>query len=71
MMNGTPQDESNGYMCNISNDANNDGILKKTSFDSMRKWWNEERNGEEKHEQGNNENGGRNSHIPSKNRFAW
>jgi hypothetical protein len=35
MMNGTPQDEFNGYRCNISNDANNDGTLKRTFLGSM------------------------------------
>jgi hypothetical protein len=44
-MDGTPQDESNGYMCNISNDANNDGTLKRFFSDSMSEGMNEEGNG--------------------------
>jgi hypothetical protein len=46
-MDGTFEDESNGYMCNISNDANCDGTLRKTFSNSMTKGTNEEGNGEE------------------------
>jgi hypothetical protein len=46
-MNGTLQDESNGYKCHIFNDFNSDGIVRKCSFDSMSERWNEEGNGEE------------------------
>jgi hypothetical protein len=42
IMNGTSKDKSNGYMCNISNDSNNDGILKKSYFYFMNEGWNEE-----------------------------
>jgi hypothetical protein len=35
MMNGNPQDESNGHRCNIFDDSNKDGIVKRGSFDSM------------------------------------
>jgi hypothetical protein len=45
-MNGTPQDKSNGYKCNISNDSNSNGTMKKCSFDSMSEGCNEERNDE-------------------------
>ncbi len=45
-MNGTPQDESNGYKCNISFDSNNDGTMTRGSSNSMNEGWNEERNGE-------------------------
>jgi hypothetical protein len=51
MMDGSFEDESNGYMCNISNDANNDGILRKTSSDFMIKGTNEEGNGEEEQDE--------------------
>jgi len=37
----------------------------------MNEGWNEEGNGEEAQERGDNENGGRNSHILSKGRFVW
>jgi hypothetical protein len=45
-MNGIPQDEFDGQMCNISNDYNNDGNMRRSSFDSMNEGWNEEGNGE-------------------------
>ncbi len=47
MMDGYLEDEYNKYMCNIFNDVNNDGILKKTSADSMIKGTNEKINGKE------------------------
>ncbi len=31
-MNGTPQDESNGYKCNIFNDSNDDGTMRRSFF---------------------------------------
>jgi hypothetical protein len=46
-MNGTPEDESDGYMCNISDDVNIDGILRRTFSDFMNERWNEEGNGKE------------------------
>ncbi len=46
-MNGTPQDEYDGYKCNISNDFNSDGTMKKCS-NSMSEGCNEEGNGEKK-----------------------
>jgi hypothetical protein len=55
-MNGISQDESNGYKCNISNDSNNDGIMRKCSSDFMSEGWNEEGNGEKEQERTNNEN---------------
>ncbi len=69
-MDGTFEDESNGYMCNISNDANCDGTLRKTFSNSMTKGTNEEGNGEEEQDQGDNENGRRNSYILSKGSFS-
>jgi len=66
IMNGTSKDKSNGYMCNISNDSNNDGILEKGYFYFMNEGWNEERNNEVEQKQVDNENGRRNFHIPSK-----
>ncbi len=45
MMDGILEDESNGYKCNISNDATNDDILRRT-FNSMTEGTNEEGNGE-------------------------
>jgi hypothetical protein len=50
MMDGTLEDESGGYRCNISNDATNDDILRITFFDFMSEGTNEEGNGEEEHE---------------------
>ncbi len=44
-MNGTPQDEFDGYRCYIYDGSINDGIVKKGFFDSMNERWNEERNG--------------------------
>jgi hypothetical protein len=44
-MNGIPQDKSNGHRCNISDDSNSDGIVKRGSFDSMSEGWDEEGNG--------------------------
>ncbi len=70
-MDGIPKDEYNEYMCNIFDDATNDGTLKRASFNSMNEGTNEEGNGEEEQEQGDNENGRRNSHIPLKGRFVW
>jgi hypothetical protein len=46
MMNGSVNDESNAYKCYNSNDATNEGNLKKTSFNSMNEGRNEETNGE-------------------------
>ncbi|CAM6069158.1 unnamed protein product [Sphagnum tenellum] len=54
-MDGIPKDKSNGYMCNSSDDAISDGILRRTSFDSMSEGMNEEGNGEEEEERGDNE----------------
>jgi len=34
-MNGIPQDEFDGYMCNIFDDYNSDGTMRKCSFDFM------------------------------------
>ncbi len=45
MMDGILEDKSNGYKCNISNDATNDDILRRT-FNSMTEGTNEEGNGE-------------------------
>jgi hypothetical protein len=70
-MDGIPIDKSNGYRCNSFDDATNDGALKRTYFDSMSEGMNEEGNGEEKEEQGDNENERRNFCIPSKGRFVW
>jgi hypothetical protein len=47
MMDGTPEDEFDGYMCNISNDANGDGTLRKACSYFMIEGTNEEGNGEE------------------------
>jgi hypothetical protein len=44
-MNGIPQDKSNGYRCNISDDSSSDGIMKRGFFDSMSEGWDEEGNG--------------------------
>jgi len=35
MMNGIPQDELDEYHCNISDDSNSDGIMRRGSSDSM------------------------------------
>jgi hypothetical protein len=67
-MDGNPKDEFDGYMCNISNDATNDGTLKIIVLNFMNQSMNEEGNSEEEQEQGDNENG-RNSCIPSKDWF--
>jgi hypothetical protein len=67
-MNGIPQDESDGYKCNISNDSNSDGTMRRGFFNSMNERWNEEGNGKEKQGQANNENGGKNLYILSKGR---
>jgi hypothetical protein len=58
-------------MCNISNDSNNDGILKKSYFYFMNEGWNEEWNNEVEQKQVDNENGRRNFHIPSKGSCFW
>lgn len=42
MMNGTPQDQSNGYKCNIFNDSNDDGIMRRRFFYFMNERWDEE-----------------------------
>jgi hypothetical protein len=68
---GTLEDEFDGYMCNISKDANSDGTLRRASYDSMNESTNEERNNETEKEQDDNENERRNSCIPSKGRFVW
>ncbi len=34
-MNGIPKDEFDGYMCNISDDSNNDGTIRRAFFYSM------------------------------------
>jgi hypothetical protein len=47
IMNVIPQDESDGYKCNIFYDSNNDGTMRRGSFNSMNERWNEEGNGEE------------------------
>jgi len=46
MMDGTLEDEFDGYRCNISDDATNDGTLRRVSFDFMNEGKNEEGNGE-------------------------
>ncbi len=70
-MNGIPQDEFDGYNCNVFYDSNNDRTVKRGSFDSMNEGWDDEGNGEEEQEWGENENGGNISHISSKGRCAW
>ncbi len=70
MMDGIPEDESNGYMCNNCDGATINGTLKRTFFDFMNEGMNEEGNGEKEEERGDNENKRRNSHIPSKGRFV-
>jgi hypothetical protein len=55
----------------FSNHVNNDGTLRRIFLGFMNEGWNEEGNGEEAQERGDNENGGRNSHILSKGRFVW
>jgi hypothetical protein len=70
-MDGIPEDKSNGYMYNISNDANSDGTLKRTFSNSMSESTNEERNNEEEKERGDNENKRRKSCISSKGKFVW
>lgn len=67
-MNGTPQDESNGYKCNIFDDLNSDGTMRKMFSDSMSK---EEGNGEKEQEQIDDEKKGRNFCIPSKGKCVW
>jgi hypothetical protein len=49
-MDGTPEDVSDGYRCKSSNDATNDGTLRRTSSGSMSEGTNEEGNGEEEEE---------------------
>jgi hypothetical protein len=49
MTDGTLEDEPDGYMCNISNNATNDDILRRTSI-FMNESTNEERNDEEEQE---------------------
>jgi hypothetical protein len=71
MMNGIPQDELDEYHCNISDDSNSDGIVRRGSSDSMNEGSNEKGNGEEEHERGDNENGRRNFHIMLKGRCVW
>ncbi len=71
MMDGIPKDESNGYRCNNFNGATSDGILRRTSSNSMSEGTNEEGHGKEEEEWGDNENKKRNSYIPSKGRFVW
>jgi hypothetical protein len=70
MMNGTPQDEFDGYRCNIFDDSINDGIVKFFFSDFMNEGWNEEGNGKEEQERANNENIGRNFCILPKGRCA-
>jgi hypothetical protein len=70
-MNGIPQDEFDGYMCNIFDDSNSDGTMRKCSFDSMNEGWNEEGNGKKKKERTENENKGKNSCISLKGRCVW
>jgi hypothetical protein len=70
MMNGIPQDEFDGYRCNISDDSINDDTVKKSFYDFMIEGWNEERNGKEEQKRANNENRRRNFHIPPKGRCA-
>jgi hypothetical protein len=71
MMNGIPQDEFDGYRCNISNDSINDGTMRKGFYDSMSEGWNEEGNGKEEQERATNENGGRNFLIMPRGRYAY
>jgi hypothetical protein len=61
MMDGNPENESNGYKCNSSNGATSDGTLRRVSFDSINESTNEIRNGKEEEEQGDNENKRKNS----------
>jgi hypothetical protein len=49
-MNGIPQDEFDGYNCNVFYDSNNDRTVKRGSFDSMNEGWDDEGNGEEEQE---------------------
>jgi hypothetical protein len=70
IMNGIPKDEYNGYMFNNFDDATSDGTLRRTYSNSMSDITNEEGNGEEEEEQGDIENGRRNSRIPSKCKFT-
>ncbi len=70
-MDGTLEDESDGYKCNNSNDATSDGTLRRIYSSSMNEGTNEEGNGKEEEERDDNENKRRNSCIPSKGRFVW
>jgi hypothetical protein len=45
--------------------------VKRGFFDSMNEEWDDEANGEEEQEWGDNENGGKNSHILSKGKCVW
>ncbi len=45
--------------------------MRRVSSNSMNEGWNEKGNGEEQHERGDNENGGRNFHIMLKGRCVW
>jgi hypothetical protein len=55
---------------NSFDDATSDGTFRKASFDSMNEGMNGEENGKEEEERSDNENGRKNSHIPSKGSFA-
>jgi hypothetical protein len=46
MMNGTLQEESDGYMCNIFYGSNSDGTMRRGFSDSKSEGWDEEGNGE-------------------------
>jgi hypothetical protein len=49
-MDGTLEDESDGYRSNNSDDATNDGTLRRTSYGSMSEGTNEEGNGKKEEE---------------------
>jgi hypothetical protein len=49
-MDGTLEDESDGYKCNNSNDATSDGTLRRIYSSSMNEGTNEEGDGKEEEE---------------------
>jgi hypothetical protein len=55
-------------MCNIFDDSNSDGIMRKCSFDFMNEGWNEEGSGKKRKKRIENENEGKNSCILIKGR---
>jgi hypothetical protein len=64
-MDGTLEDESDGYKCNNSNDATSDDTLRRIFSGSMNEGTNEEGNGKEEEERDDDENKRKNSCIPS------